>query len=537
MKTLSACCAVCITLVSAQAATKIWDGGGANNQWGTADNWDLNTAPVGTDTLTFDGNTRTTSTNNILAGTQFNGINFAATAGTFRLSGNNINLAGDIINLSTNTQTISNALALQQNIIIDSGSGEVVLGGVISNAFSITKNGSGTLSLGGNNLYTGVILNQGTINNTTSNSGVLGNGNLTMANGTKIMNSNTGPFVSVVPSGSGNIQIAQSATVTFDVVNSGSRASTGGNTFVGNATYGNDVTIIKEGAGTLNLNQANAAFGSLAYNTYQVNAGKLEFSNDVRLGAANNRIILNGGGLYTSDNVTLNSGRILTLNNTANELEVNTSKILTINTTNQLTGLGGFNKTGLGQVTIAANTTYQGATTISSGTLLLTGTGNIASSASIYVKAGATLTNNSSSAITNSTTLEEGALIAGSSSFQPTTLSINGDIGDGLFSTFTLGSTPLLKSGNIVFTLSGVTSGVYTIFAGAAISGSYSTMQINSTSLASTGSGNFFGTGGGYEYTYTNSNNELIIAVPEKPTWAILAFAGTILMILRRRAQ
>src|SRR5262245_27318505 len=61
---------------TASAANKTWDGGGADNLWKTAANWDANTAPVAGDVLNFTATTRLGSTNDFAAGTGFGGINF-----------------------------------------------------------------------------------------------------------------------------------------------------------------------------------------------------------------------------------------------------------------------------------------------------------------------------------------------------------------------------------------------------------------------------------------------------------------------------
>ncbi len=50
---------------TASAAAKTWDGGGANNNWNTAANWDLNTLPVANDSVTFNGTSTKACTVNI----------------------------------------------------------------------------------------------------------------------------------------------------------------------------------------------------------------------------------------------------------------------------------------------------------------------------------------------------------------------------------------------------------------------------------------------------------------------------------------
>ena len=122
--------------------------------------------PVANDVLFFGGTTRPSTTNDIAANTQFNGITFTG-AGQFTLAGNAINLGGNITNSGGVNQTISLALALLQNTTVDAGSaGTLALNGLVSGTgFSIDKNGAGTLSLGNvaNTFSGGLRINNGTV--------------------------------------------------------------------------------------------------------------------------------------------------------------------------------------------------------------------------------------------------------------------------------------------------------------------------------------------------------------------------------------
>ena len=57
--------------------------------------------------LVFAGTTQLNANNNSAANTEYAGITFNAGAGAFVLGGNAINLAGDVVNNSTNLQTIN----------------------------------------------------------------------------------------------------------------------------------------------------------------------------------------------------------------------------------------------------------------------------------------------------------------------------------------------------------------------------------------------------------------------------------------------
>lgn len=95
--------------------THTWDGRGANVNWTTAGNWNLNVAPTppgfenDTDIFIFTGNTLTANTNNFAADSNI-AITFGAGASSFTLGGNSIDLftpSGAITNNGPNTQTIN----------------------------------------------------------------------------------------------------------------------------------------------------------------------------------------------------------------------------------------------------------------------------------------------------------------------------------------------------------------------------------------------------------------------------------------------
>jgi autotransporter-associated beta strand protein len=98
----------------APAASFTWDGGGADDLFGTPLNWTSDTAPVTNDALLFAGSTRTTPGNDLPANTVLGGIFFDATAGTFTVGGNAVSLGqfGHVVNNSANLQTLTLPIAL-----------------------------------------------------------------------------------------------------------------------------------------------------------------------------------------------------------------------------------------------------------------------------------------------------------------------------------------------------------------------------------------------------------------------------------------
>jgi hypothetical protein len=85
-------------LVSPLFAGTTWDGGGGDDNWSTANNWDPDGSPsVGsTVDLTFAGAVRLTSNNDYTAWDDFRSLLFASGAGSFTLTGNSVDLFGKI---------------------------------------------------------------------------------------------------------------------------------------------------------------------------------------------------------------------------------------------------------------------------------------------------------------------------------------------------------------------------------------------------------------------------------------------------------
>jgi len=182
-----------------------WDGGGADDNWTTAENWTTDTAPVAGDSLVFAGSTRLEPDNDFASGTSFNGIKFKSGAGNFdlRLYGA-LNLGGG--GAAFNNDTSSGLMKIQagnlwplvfritftaaptfytktgassefRNIALTGGSFDLTFDGggdmafegagmLVSGTGNIIKNGSGTVVTTGTGsaAYTGnVVVNAGVL--------------------------------------------------------------------------------------------------------------------------------------------------------------------------------------------------------------------------------------------------------------------------------------------------------------------------------------------------------------------------------------
>ena len=164
------------------ARPPVWNGGSATtSNWDDAANWSGVAIAPG-NTLYFDGNNRLNNVNNTAEGTQYGDINFAGNAGAFVLNGNSVAMGGNIINTSTNVQTVNLGLSFGANYAFNGATDTLIIGGGVTNTANLT-----TLTLAG----TGILSNRlasadGTTNvlNLTSN-----------ANWTLVDNASSTPIV------------------------------------------------------------------------------------------------------------------------------------------------------------------------------------------------------------------------------------------------------------------------------------------------------------------------------------------------------
>lgn len=265
------------------SAGTLWDGGGADNDWLTADNWDPDGAPGTGSTvdLTFAGTTRLTSNNNYADWEDFRNLDFAAGAGAFTLTGANIDLFGRIENQSSSLQTISLTLAINAGQP-KTGEFNPVEGDLLVNGANLFTNGN-TIQVWGDNGHTltfdtvidgtgGLTVNQNSTvilakDNTHSGANTVNAGTLQIGNG-----SATGNF------GSGTMTLGAAGTLAFQrtgnfnlggittaagstvAVNLGTVTGTAATSF-GSQAAGNLVTIGSGGA--INLNGTNRAANTM----------------------------------------------------------------------------------------------------------------------------------------------------------------------------------------------------------------------------------------------------------------------------------
>ncbi|HWM24162.1 MAG TPA: autotransporter-associated beta strand repeat-containing protein [Chthoniobacterales bacterium] len=524
-------------------ATFTWDGGGADNNITTPQNWVGDALPAPNSDIVWAGTTRLNVSVDI--GGPARTWTYNNTAGAFVISGAAFTLSDGITNNSTATQTINNAITLTLGQTWNAANGNLVFGGNIANGGflltigggsntsasgimsgtgGLTKTGAGTLTLTGANSYTGATtVSAGVLNiqnatglgataaGTTVNSGAalqlqggiaVGNETLTL-NGTGIGNTGALRNISGNNSWAGTITInsttrinSDSGTLTLDVASG--NAITGSNDNLqfggaGNLTI-NDViatgsgTVTKDGLGTLILNAANTYTGLTT-----VSAGVLNIRNATSLGTT-------GGGTTVSSGATLQLQNNITIGNEALTLRGGgatgqNGALVNVSGTNNYGGLltlgaastissdsGTLNLTNIGTITGA---TYG---------LTLRGSGNgsvastIGTTSGTLTKSGTgTWTLTGANTFTGATTVNGGTLTLAAGS--------TGALGFTSAITVNSGGTLLLAGNNQINNFASLTLGGGTFARGNFNEGGLNTVGLGALILSAAGSHLDFGTG------------------------------------------
>ncbi len=132
-----------------------WSGSGTSGTWSPLANWG-GAALTGGQALSFGGSSGCNSLNDLPSDTQICGLQFESGAAGFTLSGNRISLAGNITNLSSQTQAVNLDLRLTSDVTsVDALGGDVTIAGSLTGSGQLLKTGPCSLVLSGSNDYTG----------------------------------------------------------------------------------------------------------------------------------------------------------------------------------------------------------------------------------------------------------------------------------------------------------------------------------------------------------------------------------------------
>ena len=270
----------------------------------------------------------------------------------------------DTISRVYDTSGSSGNIELASGVTLTTGdSTDHYIYGVISGDGKITKQGTGSLYLeNSNNTFTG---------------GMSFNAGLTrLMDGDGNLGSVPGSFdADYLTFNGGGLYSFRTFTM-----NSNRGITLAGNGFIGSRngrilTYGGVITgsgnLTKNYPGTLLLSGTNTYSG-----TTTIDEGILSVSSSANLGATPGSIdadnlILDGGTLRANSSFTLDNNKGITLN-TVSTIQTDSSVTLTYG--GIITGSVGYFKTGEGTLLLSGNNTYTGDTTISAGTLTVSGT-------------------------------------------------------------------------------------------------------------------------------------------------------------------
>jgi autotransporter-associated beta strand protein len=468
--------AIALLAVSPLLADDQWGGEGfADHRTSLGDNWWDGSAPAAaapgllTFGATFNGSSGPVDVD--VAYTNVTGISFAGAPGAYT-----INNSGGSFTFSTGASVTNNASGYNHTInapltsaglTFNTVTNNLTIGGVISGT-TITKTGSGTLTLSGTNTYTGTTTISGGTLRVSGGSAIADTGAVSLADVAgavfELSSSETIGSLSGGGSTGGNVNLNANTLTVGDVTSttySGVISGTG--------------ALTKQGAGALTLAGTNTYSGSTT-----LNAGTIVLGNNSALGTGT--LTLGGAGtLQSNDDTRLVSNAIAT---GGNALTVSGGNNLALS--GAISGTGSLTKSGAGTLTLSGTNTYTG-TTISAGTLKVSGGSAIADTGAVGLAdvAGAVFELSNSETIGS---LSGGGGSGGNVNLNANTLTV-GDATSTTYSGVISGTGALMKQGSGALTLSGTNthSGGTTLNAGTIILGNNAALGTGTLTLGGTG--------------------------------------------------
>jgi autotransporter-associated beta strand protein len=322
--------------------------------------------------------------------------------------------------------SVANAVQVDGAIKVHSGQFDSNLDGVVSGVGSLVKDGAGTLTLKGTNIYEGgTVVSDGTLAiSQNANLGKAETG-VTVSNATLLLNGDIAIERKVTLAGTtATLNTAQDTSSSLDDAVSGT------------------AKLIKTGDGTLTLNTANSYAGGT-----QIAKGTLAISNDASLGAKAGKF---GVDVVIDDAATLaltgNVAAARKLDLTGSTAIIDTAKNTSSSLSDVISGSAKLVKEGEGSLTLSGVNTYAGSTDINAGTLVISQDGNLG-------KAGTGVAiNNATLSLNGSVAVDRTIALAG------TTATVNTTTGSSSLVKEVSGSAALVKTGAGTLTLNSANS-------------------------------------------------------------------------------
>jgi len=428
------------------------------------------TSNAGTGGLTLSGANTHTGGTEVTGGTLF-----VTGAGTLGAASGNVTVSGggilDLRNQQTRTGTIAmtwqdarlisgdpvNPGSLVNNGVFQFGGGLVSVPVSGSGSFNVTGGGSIT----GSNSYTGPTTISATPGWYGSNQLFVGNANaLGAASGDLTISGGDVNLLDNTITRSGNVTISGGSLQTGTVSKSGSDYNIQGGS-VG-AVLAGTAGLTKSGSATAALGGANTYSGSTT-----INGGTLSVYSAGGLGNAAGAVTVNTGAtLYThsgltisrTGDVTVNGGNLTSDNNNLGTMSVsggnfiaNNAAVLAV----KLAGTAGLTVGGTGETYLWTDSSYTGATVISSGQLTLGGAGAISNQSRLQIDSGAAVNLTGFYAPTNINRTFAGLTGAGVLYGGGGTVTVNKTSGTDTFSGDIQGAQGVIKSGSGTLVLAG----------------------------------------------------------------------------------